>query len=221
MDSARPAINRIPRPITSYSGRGVAKPGINVFDHAIIADERNDAVLLQGEPEMYKDPIFVRWLSRRRHTLTPDSRVNFGAPYSIQYNNTSIELVGQVRHADIYKLIQYSPRVPRPFVQDQFGSQSHASHSFENPVTSTLPYSNRGEYSLTQAEFESEPQSGHMNTPRNLGTGVAPTSQSYVHEAEGYPAPNGGSQTYPLQPHQSYANYSEEQYYQAQAPWDG
>ncbi|BDD60956.1 hypothetical protein MAP00_006042 [Monascus purpureus] len=206
-------------PITSYSGRGVAKPGINVFDHAIIADERNDAVLLQGEPEMSKDPIFVRWLSKRRHTLTPDSRVNFGAPYSIQYNNTSIELVGQVRHADIYKLIQYSPRLPKPFAQDQFESQGHASHSFGNPVTSALSYSNRGEYSLTQAEFESEPQSGRMNTPRNLGTGVAPTPQSYVYGAEGYSAPNEDSQTYPPQPHQSYANYSQEQYYQA--PWDG
>jgi hypothetical protein len=77
-------------PIHTYNGRGVSKPGFNRQDqeaHAIIhMDDTEPGSNIPGEQRlMTKKPITVHAASpdQRLHTM---SRLNFGAPYSIQMN---------------------------------------------------------------------------------------------------------------------------------------
>lgn len=80
-------------PVTTYNGRGVAKPGVNKSEHAIIYTGRtppepqhNERPTRQdGGRGMRSSPIRIDTDSRE-DKLDPMSRLNFGAIYTIQHN---------------------------------------------------------------------------------------------------------------------------------------
>jgi hypothetical protein len=90
--------------IHTYNGRGVLKPGFNQQDqkaHAIIhMDDTRPASTSEEEMRlMTKKPIAVRAASsdQKLHVM---SRLNFGAPYSIQMNVKVMD-VGMIAEASM------------------------------------------------------------------------------------------------------------------------
>ncbi|KAL2001587.1 hypothetical protein VTN02DRAFT_1566 [Thermoascus thermophilus] len=94
-------------PVTTYGERGCKKRGINVEDHAIVADARKRPQPLDGEPPLEKGPIYVD-LFWEPDTLSPASRVNLGSIMTVHYN-LDIRILGQVIPRSIPRLKQYLP----------------------------------------------------------------------------------------------------------------
>ncbi|KAJ5499337.1 hypothetical protein N7453_008388, partial [Penicillium expansum] len=72
-------------PITTYSGQGVAKVGIDRSKHAIIHMRGNRPRAVQSEPRMVKEPLEVD-PARPDQKLDSMSRVNFGKVYTVEHN---------------------------------------------------------------------------------------------------------------------------------------
>jgi hypothetical protein len=74
--------------INTYSGKGVAKPGLSPEDiqaHAIIHDSEYHPRRTYGEPEMTKKPIEVD-LSEDADNLSSASRINFAKVTTVEHN---------------------------------------------------------------------------------------------------------------------------------------
>ena len=74
-------------PILTYSGRGLAKPGLNkteIDEHAVIHGAGSAPYLHEDEPSPLFDPIAVQ-LKHDQH-LDPMSRLHFGKPFTVECN---------------------------------------------------------------------------------------------------------------------------------------
>ena len=94
------------RPVSTYSGRGALKQGLNVQDHAIIYMQGTIPRARRGERErgMDKEPIEVVPASAQR--LSETSRINFGTIHTVQHYSP-VCAVGMVSDRSKVKLNQY------------------------------------------------------------------------------------------------------------------
>ncbi|KAL9038342.1 MAG: hypothetical protein Q9180_003199, partial [Flavoplaca navasiana] len=79
------AYSQLRRPITTYSGRGLAKRGIDLGSHTIIHTTTHAPALLEGEPPTSKRPIRV--VAKTPDVkIDPRSRLNYGKTYTVEWN---------------------------------------------------------------------------------------------------------------------------------------
>ncbi|KAF2469458.1 uncharacterized protein BDR25DRAFT_229170 [Lindgomyces ingoldianus] len=103
-------------PITTYSGRGTAKPGCDPSEHAIVYFSGSTPQLVREENEksieLQKEPIGVNPAdtSLRMH---PASRIRFGKAYPIEWN-VKVKDIGDVLPADRTRLWRYYLEGLRP-----------------------------------------------------------------------------------------------------------
>lgn len=94
------------RPITTYSGQGVAKAGIDRSKHAIIHMRGNRPRAVQSEPRMVKEPLEVD-PARPDQKLDSMSRVNFGKVYTVEHN-VKVLPVGKITEASRARFLEYA-----------------------------------------------------------------------------------------------------------------
>jgi hypothetical protein len=96
-------------PINTYSGRGLLKPGFHREDwksHAIIyMDNTRPWASVEEESLMSKKPIAVRAASSDQK-LNKMSRLNFGRPYSVQWN-VKVMNVGKITQDSMPRFESY------------------------------------------------------------------------------------------------------------------
>ncbi|KAJ5716928.1 hypothetical protein N7488_002574 [Penicillium malachiteum] len=81
-------------PVTTYSGQGVAKAGVDHSKHTIIYMRGSQPVTRQNEPKMIKEPLEVE-PARADQKLDLMSRLNFGKVYTVEHN-VKVLPVGQI-----------------------------------------------------------------------------------------------------------------------------
>ncbi|KAL2008505.1 hypothetical protein VTN00DRAFT_6699 [Thermoascus crustaceus] len=92
-------------PISTYSGKGLAKPGVDVSTHAIIHMKGTKPARQAAEPPMTKEPIAVEPASPDQK-LDPMSRINFAKIHTIEHN-VKVLPVGRVSDESIPKFEAY------------------------------------------------------------------------------------------------------------------
>jgi hypothetical protein len=145
------------RPIQTYQNRGVAKPGIVKWHHAIIYTGRNAPACTSNEKprgdddEMLEPPIRVR-PSSRGDKLLEMSRINFGKMHTVEHNVKVLEF-GRVHESHRRQLVDHWRYVlaldvnRRQTEQDEEEENDNESSDGENEV---------GEgYDDTHQEFQS------------------------------------------------------------------
>ena len=96
---------RTGRPITTYAGRGTAKPGVDASTHAIIYMSNSKPSRLQSEAEMIRVPLKVEPADPSQK-LDPLSRVNFAKMYTVEHN-VRVMPVGQLSKSSQHLLVGY------------------------------------------------------------------------------------------------------------------
>ena len=92
-------------PITTYGGRGAAKPGIDQTVHTIAYTGDVAPARLPGETNMGKDPIRIIPVNQAEK-LDPLSRINMGKIYPIDHR-IKVKNIGQVDPKSLPKLLGY------------------------------------------------------------------------------------------------------------------
>ena len=94
-------------PISTYSKRGVTKPGLNPSEHAIIYFSGTTPQYVEGEYEkgMDKEPIEVE-PSEQGAVMDSASRIRFGKIYPVEFN-VKVKDIGRVKPEHMSKLLQY------------------------------------------------------------------------------------------------------------------
>ncbi|KAL2001585.1 hypothetical protein VTN02DRAFT_1564 [Thermoascus thermophilus] len=92
-------------PISTYSGKGLAKPGVDVSTHAIIHMKGTKPARQAAEPPMTKEPIAVEPASPDQK-LDPMSRINFAKVHTIEHN-VKVLPVGRVSDESMPKFEAY------------------------------------------------------------------------------------------------------------------
>ncbi|KAL8753306.1 MAG: hypothetical protein Q9184_005460 [Pyrenodesmia sp. 2 TL-2023] len=92
-------------PISTYSGKGAGKKGVDQKAHAIIYTGSEPPEKLKTEVGMNKSPIRVV-PSRPDEKLDSVSRVNMGKMFTVEWN-TKVKDIGQVDKASLVKLLAY------------------------------------------------------------------------------------------------------------------
>ncbi|KAJ5679270.1 hypothetical protein N7462_007514 [Penicillium macrosclerotiorum] len=92
-------------PVTTYSGQGVGKAGVDRGKHAVIYMRGARPVTKSNEPKMTKEPLEVE-PARPDQKLDPMSRVNFGKIYTVEHN-VKVLPVGKVTEASLEKFNAY------------------------------------------------------------------------------------------------------------------
>jgi hypothetical protein len=95
------------RPITTYDGKGVAKPGVDPVKHAIIYTRGSVPTSKADAPRMTKEPLEVE-PARPDEKLDEMSRLNFGKVYVIEYNNVKVRDVGMISWTSMVKFRGYA-----------------------------------------------------------------------------------------------------------------
>lgn len=91
-------------PISTYGGRGTAKPGINAAQHAIIYSLGTAPERFVEEQNLLPTPIEVIKSRPEELPLDPRSRVNLGKCYTVEYN-VQVRNLGIVTPASLSALI--------------------------------------------------------------------------------------------------------------------
>ncbi|KAJ6188162.1 hypothetical protein N7519_003070 [Penicillium mononematosum] len=93
-------------PITTYSGQGVAKAGIDRSKHAVIHMRGDRPRAVRSEPRMAKEPLEVD-PARPDQKLDCMSRVNFGKVYTVEHN-VKVLPVGKITEASRARFLEYA-----------------------------------------------------------------------------------------------------------------
>lgn len=93
--------------ISTYSGRGVLKPGCLPSEHTIVYAQGASPTYLQGEYEagMTKEPIEII-PADSSVTIIPTSRLRLGKIYPVEWN-VKVKDIGQVHPEHLSKLLMY------------------------------------------------------------------------------------------------------------------
>ena len=91
------------RPITTYSGRGTSKKGIDQEKHAVIYIGAKASEKLPGETALTIAPVKVIAV-KAEETLDPLSRVNLGKGYRIEFD-AKVREIGDVERASLAQLM--------------------------------------------------------------------------------------------------------------------
>ncbi|GFF61464.1 hypothetical protein IFM62136_05023 [Aspergillus lentulus] len=92
-------------PITTYNGKGVAKPGVNPAEHAIVYMQGSVPTCKADEPRMTKEPLEVE-PARPNERLDEMSRLNFGKVYRVEHN-AKVRHVGMISWTSMVKFRGY------------------------------------------------------------------------------------------------------------------
>ncbi|KAL4788603.1 hypothetical protein BJX76DRAFT_353049 [Aspergillus varians] len=92
--------------ITTYGGRGVAKPGIDPSKHAVIYRSDTYPIVESNKPPMPKEPIGVDTY-RPDESLDPKSMINFGRIYTVEHN-VMISPIGTISEESMPRFLEYS-----------------------------------------------------------------------------------------------------------------
>ncbi|KAJ5721940.1 uncharacterized protein N7483_009874 [Penicillium malachiteum] len=92
-------------PVTTYSGQGVAKAGVDRSKHTIIYTRGSQPITRQNEP-MIKEPLEVE-PARADQKLDPMSRLNFGKVYTVEHN-VKVLPVGQITKDSLHNFNAYT-----------------------------------------------------------------------------------------------------------------
>ncbi|KAL9583450.1 MAG: hypothetical protein Q9203_005079 [Teloschistes exilis] len=92
-------------PITTYSGKGTMKKGVDKNAHTIIYTGDRVPPKLAGEREMRKAPLRVI-PDGPEEMLDPMSRINLGKPYPVEWNNR-VKPIGRLDAASRVQLMAY------------------------------------------------------------------------------------------------------------------
>ncbi|KAL2856412.1 hypothetical protein BJY01DRAFT_178837 [Aspergillus pseudoustus] len=92
--------------ISTYGGRGVAKPGVDPAKHAIVHMSDAEPRLGSNEPLMVKEPLRVN-PERFDERLNPKSRLNFGKIYTVEHN-VKVLPIGEIAEVSMPKFILYA-----------------------------------------------------------------------------------------------------------------
>ncbi|KAI9792170.1 MAG: hypothetical protein M1816_002710 [Peltula sp. TS41687] len=98
-------------PISTYTGRGTTKYGLNPANHAVIYIG-SEPPLLAGETGIVKRPIRVE-PARPHIRLDKASRIDFGTVHTIEHNS-AISEVGMVSHRSMNHLLRYWEQARNP-----------------------------------------------------------------------------------------------------------
>ncbi|KAI2731698.1 hypothetical protein CBS147354_807 [Penicillium roqueforti] len=93
-------------PITTYSGQGVAKAGVDRSKHAVIHMRGDRPRTVKFEPRMAKEPLEVD-PARPDQKLDCMSRVNFGKVYTVEHN-VKVLPVGKITEASRARFLEYA-----------------------------------------------------------------------------------------------------------------
>ncbi|KAI9926403.1 hypothetical protein MW887_004167 [Aspergillus wentii] len=86
-------------PVSTYSGQGLSKPGVDVSKHAIIYMQGYKPITSSDEPLIPKRPLEVQPASPDQK-LEPMSRLNFGKVYTVEHN-VKVLHVGKIAPASM------------------------------------------------------------------------------------------------------------------------
>ncbi|KAL3476578.1 hypothetical protein BJX99DRAFT_258326 [Aspergillus californicus] len=92
--------------ITTYGGRGVAKPGVDPSKHAPVYISDTYPIAEQNEQLMAKEPIRVE-PDRLDEPLHSRSTINFGKIYTVQHN-VNILPIGKISEESMPRFLQYT-----------------------------------------------------------------------------------------------------------------
>ncbi|KAF7118566.1 hypothetical protein CNMCM5793_008100 [Aspergillus hiratsukae] len=93
-------------PITTYGGKGVAKPGVDPAKHAIVYMRGSVPSPKADEPRMTKEPLEVE-PARFNEKLDEMSRLNFGKVYTVEHN-VKVRNIGMISWASMAKFRGYA-----------------------------------------------------------------------------------------------------------------
>jgi hypothetical protein len=93
------------RPITTYSGQGVAKAGVDRGKHAVIYMRGSQPATKKHEPKMTKEPLEVE-PAKPDQKLDPMSRLNFGKVYTVEHN-VKVMPVGKMTDGSMSRFNSY------------------------------------------------------------------------------------------------------------------
>lgn len=97
--------SNLDRPITTYSGQGVAKSGVDRAKHAVIYMRGSEPATKKHEPKMSKEPLEVE-PAQPDQKLDPMSRLNFGKVYTVEHN-VKVLPVGRITDRSIARFDSY------------------------------------------------------------------------------------------------------------------
>ena len=92
-------------PITTYSGRGTTKIGVDQNAHTIVYTQNVPPPKLPGEVKMAKDPLRVI-VDDPQDKLDPKSRINLGKLIQIDHN-MRVKSLGMIAPQDLAILLNY------------------------------------------------------------------------------------------------------------------
>ncbi|KAI4246663.1 MAG: hypothetical protein LQ352_006341 [Teloschistes flavicans] len=92
-------------PITTYSGKGTGKKGVDKNAHTIIYTGSHAPQRLPEEKGMNKAPLRVIPVGPGE-ILDPKSRINLGKPYPVEWNNR-VKAIGRLDAASRVNLMAY------------------------------------------------------------------------------------------------------------------
>ncbi|KAF4235240.1 hypothetical protein CNMCM6805_008176 [Aspergillus fumigatiaffinis] len=93
-------------PITTYGGKGVAKPGVDPAKHAIVYMRGSVPTCKADEPRMTKEPLEIE-PARPDERLDEMSRLNFGKVYTVEHN-VKVRHVGMISWTSMVKFRGYA-----------------------------------------------------------------------------------------------------------------
>ncbi|KAJ0425002.1 hypothetical protein BJY00DRAFT_275711 [Aspergillus carlsbadensis] len=92
--------------ISTYGGRGLAKPGLDPYKHAVMHMSGTPPRLGSNEPITIKEPLEVE-CERFDESLHSKSRLNFGKIYTVEHN-VKVLPIGEISEASMPKFLEYA-----------------------------------------------------------------------------------------------------------------
>ncbi|KAI9375470.1 hypothetical protein BJX61DRAFT_539758 [Aspergillus egyptiacus] len=92
--------------ISTYGGRGVAKPGVDASKHAVVYMRDTEPFTSNDEPPMGKEPLEII-PDQSDVTLHQMSRLNFGKIYTVEHNASRFP-IGRIATESMPRFLEYA-----------------------------------------------------------------------------------------------------------------
>lgn len=94
------------RGIFTYGGRGLSKDGIDIANHAVLYNEKDEPSMRPDEPDLDRQCLAVK-LRRPQDKLDPMSRINFGKIHTIEHN-IPVKPIGMIAESSMAYFNEYA-----------------------------------------------------------------------------------------------------------------
>lgn len=98
------------RPLTTYDGQGLAKPGLDLWNHAVVFNENLTPYISPRELIVKREPLAVSLSEYAR--LDRMSRINFGEFLKVEHN-VEVRHVGSIADSSMDKFKRYAAEALR------------------------------------------------------------------------------------------------------------